>query len=36
MRQRVDLVGGELRVMSRPKRGTTIEASVPGEPVSAE
>ena len=36
MRQRVDLVGGELRVESRPGRGTKIEASVPvGEP-SAE
>jgi two-component system sensor histidine kinase UhpB len=32
MRQRVDLVGGELRVQSRPGRGTTIEASVPLEP----
>jgi signal transduction histidine kinase len=36
MRQRVDLVDGELRVESRPGRGTKIEASVPvGEP-SAE
>jgi PAS domain S-box-containing protein len=29
MRQRVDLVGGELQVESRPKKGTRIEASVP-------
>jgi PAS domain S-box-containing protein len=29
MRQRVELVGGDLRVESRPGRGTTIEASVP-------
>jgi PAS domain S-box-containing protein len=36
MRQRVELVGGELRVMSRTRRGTTIEASVPDEPASAE
>ena len=32
MRQRVDLVGGELRVESRPRRGTTIEAAVPVDP----
>ena len=31
MRQRVDLVGGDLRVESRPGRGTTIEASVPAD-----
>ncbi|HET9416009.1 MAG TPA: GAF domain-containing protein, partial [Candidatus Limnocylindria bacterium] len=31
MRQRVDLVGGELRVESRTGRGTTIAASVPSE-----
>jgi PAS domain S-box-containing protein len=31
MRQRVDLVGGELRVESRAQRGTTIEASVPAD-----
>ncbi len=31
MRQRVDLVGGELRVESRAHRGTTIEASVPAD-----
>ena len=36
MRQRVDLVGGELRVESKAGRGTRIEASVPGEPFSAE
>jgi len=30
MRQRVDLVGGELRVDSRPGKGTLIEAAVPG------
>jgi signal transduction histidine kinase len=30
MRQRVDLVGGELRVESRAGKGTTIEAAVPG------
>jgi two-component system, NarL family, sensor histidine kinase UhpB len=39
MRQRVDLVGGELRVSSRPGRGTTVEATVPvdpGAPPSAE
>jgi signal transduction histidine kinase len=37
MRQRVDLVGGELRVQSEPGSGTTIEATVPGgEPPSAE
>ncbi|MCV0402397.1 MAG: GAF domain-containing protein [Chloroflexi bacterium] len=32
MRQRVDLVGGDLRVESRPGEGTTIEASVPTSP----
>jgi len=31
MRQRVDLVGGELRVESKPGRGTLVEASVPGD-----
>jgi len=31
MRQRVDLVGGDLRVESRPGLGTTIEASVPND-----
>ena len=31
MRQRVDLVGGELRVESRAGRGTTISASVPAD-----
>jgi len=31
MRQRADLVGGELRVESAPGSGTLIEASVPGE-----
>ena len=36
MRQRVDLVGGELSVRSRPGKGTTIEAAVPIEPASAE
>jgi len=37
MRQRVDLVGGELRVESHPGRGTIIEAGVPsGEGESAE
>jgi PAS domain S-box-containing protein len=37
MRQRVDLVGGELRVESRPGEGTLIEASVPaGEDQSVE
>ncbi len=30
MRQRVDLVGGELRVESRTGKGTSIEAAVPG------
>ena len=35
MRQRVDLVGGELRVESKAGRGARIEASVPGEPFSA-
>jgi two-component system, NarL family, sensor histidine kinase UhpB len=30
MRQRVELVGGELRVESRVGHGTTIEATVPG------
>ena len=30
MRQRVDLVGGELRVESRAGKGSTIEAAVPG------
>ena len=34
MRQRVELVGGELRIESHAGQGTTIEASVPadGEP----
>jgi signal transduction histidine kinase len=37
MRQRVDLVGGELRVKSRSGEGTSIEARVPaGEAASAE
>jgi PAS domain S-box-containing protein len=37
MRQRVDLVGGELRVQSRTGDGTLIEASVPaGEDASDE
>ena len=37
MRQRVDLVGGDLRVESEPGRGTLVEASVPGgEAPSAE
>lgn len=36
MRQRMDLVGGELRVESRPGRGTKIEASVPLAEPSAE
>jgi len=38
MRQRVDLVGGELRVDSEAGSGTTIAASVPAgsEPSSAE
>ncbi|MDP9136180.1 MAG: GAF domain-containing protein [Actinomycetota bacterium] len=37
MRQRVDLVGGELRVESRAGEGTLIEAAVPaGEDPSAE
>jgi nitrate/nitrite-specific signal transduction histidine kinase len=31
MRQRVDLVGGELRVESRVGKGTTISASVPAD-----
>lgn len=31
MRQRVDLVGGELRVESQPGGGTIIEASVPSD-----
>ena len=33
MRQRVDLVGGELRVRSRAGRGTEISASVPCDEV---
>ena len=37
MRQRIDLVGGELRVESTPGSGTTIDALVPIEaPASAE
>jgi two-component system, NarL family, sensor kinase len=36
MRQRLDLVGGELRVDSRIGRGTTIEARVPTPEPSAE
>ncbi|MDQ2689987.1 MAG: GAF domain-containing protein, partial [Chloroflexota bacterium] len=37
MRQRVELVGGELRIESRPRRGTTIEAKVPvGDEASVE
>ncbi len=37
MRQRVDLVGGELRVESRPGQGTLIEATVPaGDGVTAK
>ena len=36
MRQRVDLVGGELRVESKAGRGTKIEASVPTGDTSAE
>jgi signal transduction histidine kinase len=36
MRQRADLVGGELRVASRPGLGTTIEASVPLDEVGEE
>ena len=37
MRQRIDLVGGELRVESTPGSGSTIEALVPLEaPASAE
>jgi PAS domain S-box-containing protein len=32
MRQRVELVGGELRVESRDGHGTTIEATVPADP----
>ncbi|MBA2631899.1 MAG: GAF domain-containing protein, partial [Chloroflexi bacterium] len=35
MRQRVDLVGGELRVESRPGEGTLIEAGVPGSDEAA-
>jgi two-component system sensor histidine kinase UhpB len=31
MRQRIDLVGGELQVESRPGEGTVIEASVPAD-----
>lgn len=31
MRQRADLVGGDLRVSSRSGRGTTIEAAVPAD-----
>jgi signal transduction histidine kinase len=31
MRQRVDLVGGELRVESQPGHGTLIEATVPAD-----
>jgi len=33
MRQRVDLVGGELRVESQPGHGTIIEASIPPDEV---
>ena len=36
MRQRLDLIGGELRVDSAPGRGTTIEAIVPVGDGSAE
>jgi PAS domain S-box-containing protein len=36
MRQRLDLVGGELRVDSAPGRGTTIEATVPVSADAAE
>ena len=36
MRQRLDLIGGELRVESAPGRGTTIEASVPSVGESAD
>jgi signal transduction histidine kinase len=36
MRQRLDLIGGELRVDSAPGRGTTIEATVPISDGSAE
>ena len=37
MRQRIDLVGGELEVGSEPGKGTTIDAVVPlGAPGSAE
>ncbi len=38
MRQRLDLIGGELRVDSAPGRGTTVEAEVPaaGQARSAE
>ncbi len=36
MRQRVDLVGGELRIESKAGRGTRIEASVPVGDTSAE
>ncbi len=36
MRQRLDLIGGELRVESAPGRGTTIEAAVPTAADSAE
>lgn len=32
MRQRIELVSGELRVESRPRRGTTVEAWVPLPP----
>ncbi|HEX2844781.1 MAG TPA: sensor histidine kinase, partial [Candidatus Limnocylindria bacterium] len=35
MRQRVDLVGGDLRVESRTGRGTKIEASVPADATTA-
>jgi signal transduction histidine kinase len=36
MRQRLDLIGGELRVESAPGRGTTVDASVPVADEAAE
>ncbi|HSQ02382.1 MAG TPA: CHASE3 domain-containing protein, partial [Burkholderiales bacterium] len=36
MRERIYALGGEFRVTSEPGRGTTIEASVPKDPVKRE
>jgi signal transduction histidine kinase len=36
MRERANLIGGVLEIESVPTKGTTVFASVPGEPASAE